>query len=95
MAVIIIKWSVMTADNPHMQPGHPEFTESQLFVNAPLKPKTHTDVCVWDKTTNSTERESPAFVSVLHFVPGLAYGNFQQQQQQKKKVQLFSTEPPY
>ena len=41
MPVIIIKWSVMTTDNPHMQPG----TERRLFVNAPLKPKTHADVC--------------------------------------------------
>lgn len=59
MAVIIIKWSVMTTDNPHMQQG---FAGRQLFVNAPVKPKTHTDVCVGRKP--QTQLRSPAIVLV-------------------------------
>lgn len=59
MAAIIIKWPVMTTDNPHMHTG---FAGRQLFVNAPLHPKTHTDVCVWDKTTNPIEIQAIVLV---------------------------------
>lgn len=61
MAVIIIKWGVMTTDNPHMQLGPLDLLGGCCFVNARLKPKTHTDVC---GTKPQTPVEIPAIVLV-------------------------------
>lgn len=85
MVVIIIKWSVMTTDNPHVHPG---FAERQLFVNAPLKPKTHTDVCGTKPQTQLRALPLSECMLVLNFYR-LAYGNF------AADVQLFSTGPPH
>lgn len=70
MVVIIIKWSVMTTDNPHVHPGS---TARQLFVNAPLQPKTHADVC-GTRPQKLKLKALPLFERGLNFYR-LAYGN--------------------
>lgn len=87
MAVIIIKGSVMTADNPHKL-GHPRWTGSPSVVKASLKPKIHTDVQGGQNHKLLGEPCDRFWCTLgLNFL--LAYGNF------STNAQLLSTEPPY
>lgn len=65
MLVIIIKWSVMTTDNPLYAAEHPGLAERHLFVNAPLKPKTHADVCVGEAGGGQNHKTEPRALSLF------------------------------
>lgn len=61
MVVIIIKWAVMTTDNPHMQPSTMDLLGGSCLLMHHWNLK-HMQMCVGLKTTNSIE--IPAIVLV-------------------------------
>lgn len=86
MVVIIIKWSVITADNPHMQSGILVLLGGSCLLMYQWNLK-HIQMCV-GQTTNSTQIPAIVLVRVCTYILP-SYGHF------SPNVQLFGTEPPY
>ena len=86
MAVIIIKWSLMTADNPHMQPSVLDSLGGGCLLMHCCCSK-HIQMCLCGRKPQTPLRSRPLFRCMLVLnVDRLAYGNC--------STNFFSTGPP-